>query len=206
MWPHLAGAMSVLVPGFLALQAWRFLRLAAPTPRQRLQGLPRCTAVELARLPSGTRAVVEGRVRPARPGGPLPGLSVRRRERQRGARTLETRRETPSTPPLELLTAEGTVRLLNGDYVLGFPSKAEDSSSGDAASLALREGDVACAVVSLEEKGRAPRARAEALYAGPLASWRREVPVDVRLLRGAVAAMSCAAALGAGVWGWWGLR
>lgn len=56
--------------------------------------------------------------------------------------------------------------------------------------------------MTLEERGRNPRARAEWLYAAPLAHYLSEVPGDVRLLRRAVAALCATAALGALGWGW----
>jgi len=201
MWWHLFGAAFVLVPGLLALQAWRFLRLSATSPKERLRGVPRCTAAGLGRLKPGARAVVEGRVVPGSPGAPLPAVTVRRRKRQRGARTLEAWRERASTPSLELETEEGRVLLTAGDSVLLFPREAE--ASGEAPdSRSLHEGDVVCALVTLEERGRNPRARAEWLYAAPLSHYLSEVPGDVRLLRGAVAALCATSALGALGWGW----
>ena len=202
MWRHLFGAAFVLVPGLLALQAWRFLRLSATPPGERLRGVPRCTAAGLGRLKPGARAVVEGRVVPGAPGAPLPAVTVRRRKRQRGARTLEAWRERASTPALELETEQGRVRLTAGDYALVFPRKAEASGGQPADSRSLHEGDVVCALVTLEERGRNPRARAEWLYAAPLSDYLSEVPGDVRLLRGAVAALCATSALGALGWGW----
>lgn len=196
MWRHLLGAAFVLVPALIALQAWRFLRLSGPTPGARVRGVPRCTAVELGRLRPGARAVVEGRVVAASPGGGLPGLAIRRRR----SGTREAWRETPSTPPLVLVTKEGSVRLINGDYPLRFPRGGEA-----LADQALREGDTACALVTLVEPGATPQARTEWLYAAPLSRYLSDVPVDVRLLRGAVGALCALAAL-AGVWwswGWW---
>ncbi len=202
MWLHVLGAAFVLIPGLLALQAWRFLRLEAPTLGQRLRGVPRCTATELNRLRRGERAVVEGRVRPARPGAPLPALTVRKRVFRRRAGTREAWREKASTPPLQLETAEGTVLLSNEDYALHFPRSGEDAAGEPRA---LREGDVACALVSFEEKGRVPRARAEWLYAGGVARCVADAPVDTKTLRWAVAALTATAALSAAVWGWLGL-
>ncbi|WNG40127.1 hypothetical protein F0U61_45425 [Archangium violaceum] len=202
MWRHLLGAAFVLVPGLLGLQAWRFLRLSGPTPGRQLRGLPRCTAAELSRLRPGERAVVEGRVAPASPGAGLPALSLRKKTRKRGTRTLEAWRELPSTPPIQLETEEGRVLLVNGDYTLRFPRRAEAPGEEAKASRALRKGDLACALVSLEEPGRTPRARAEWLYAAPLERYLSEVPVDVRLMRWAVAALCGTSALGALWWGW----
>lgn len=206
MWLHFLGAAFVLVPGLLALQAWRFLRLEAPTLGQRLRGVPRCTAAELNRLRRGERAVVEGRVRPARPGAPLPVLTVRKRVFRRRAGTREAWREKASTPQLQLETAEGTVLLSNEDYALHFPRTGpRDGQGSEGEPGALREGDVACALVSFEEKGRVPRARAEWLYAGGVARCVADAPVDTKTLRWAVAALTATAALSAAVWGWLGL-
>ncbi|MFP2903929.1 hypothetical protein ACLESD_02410 [Pyxidicoccus sp. 3LFB2] len=198
MWRHLLGAAFVLVPALIALQAWRFLRLSGPTPGARVRGLPRCTAVELGRLRPGARAVVEGRVVPASPGSGLPGLALRRRQRRSGARTFEAWREKPSTPPLVLVTEEGSVRLINGDYPLRFPRAGEAVED-----RALREGDTACALVTLVEPGVTPQARTEWLYAAPLSRYLAEVPVDVRLLRWAVAGLCALSALAGVWWGWW---
>lgn len=198
MWLHLVGAAFVLIPGLLALQAWRFLRLGAPTLGQRLRGLPRCTAAELNGLRPGERAVVEGRVRPAEAGAPLPSVTVKKRVSRRGARTRETWRDKASTPALRLVTEDGTVLLANADYALHFPR--DEDAAGEP--RALREGDVACAVVSFEEKGRVPRARAEWLYAGGVARCVADAPLDTKTLRWAVIALTATAALSAAVWGW----
>lgn len=202
MWLHVLGAAFVLVPGLLALQAWRFLKREAPTLGQRLRGVPRCTGAELNRLRRGERAVVEGLLLPVQPGAPLPALTVSKRTSQRGARRRESWREKARTPQVLLKTEEGTVRLSNEDYALYFPRAGVDALG---APREARSEEVACALVSLEEKGRVTRARAEWLYAGSLARCREDVPVDTKMLRWAVGALTAAAALSAAVWGWLGL-
>lgn len=202
MWLHVLGAAFVLVPGLLALQAWRFLKLEAPTLGQRLRGVPRCTGAELNRLRRGERAVVEGLLLPVHPGAPLPALTVRKRTSRRGARQRESWREKALTPQVLLKTEEGTVRLSNEDYALYFPRAGVDALGEPRET---RSEEVACALVSLEEKGRVTRARAEWLYAGSLARCGAEVPVDTKMLRWAVAALTATAALSAAVWGWLGL-
>ena len=62
--------------------------------------------------------------------------------------------------------------------------------------------DRACALVSLEERGRVPRARAEWLYAGGLARCGADVPLETKTLRWAVASLAGVAVLSAAVWGW----
>ena len=183
----------MLVPSLLALQAWRFLRLGATPLAQRLAGVPRCSAAELGRLARGSRAVVEGALVPPKPGAALPSVEVHRRARARGGTTLEAWRERASAPPVGLRTGEGVV-WVSGGYGLRL-------APGEPVRRSLREGDVACALVTLEAGGGAPRVRAEWLQEGPLSAALAHQSPEARWLLGAVVGLLGAALLGA--LGWW---